>query len=295
MSKGIVEVAKPNKSLVDIAPKDLSFSSEWETPKIFAQTSSDWTNTLGYLPMFMGFRRLSDDVPLSPWLNEYVAGGFTNSNYTHSVICTQEDGATGITYVGNDLSVNKFYSDYFYGETWSDTSAHALLFLEPLSGTPSGTIDSAGPFLICAKEGFNIPTHPTNCTLDSRFDTLKIFKTGTLTLSLPAETVTDNYKHYSAEVTHGLGYPPVYLPEAGVGLVLGTTPGDGSFTVNDILGLTMGNAGDPMLDVYVDSDKLYLRYTRTNRGFSWVYSAATVTLYYTIFYNPIGEEFNLLP
>jgi hypothetical protein len=89
--------------------------------------------------------------------------------------------------------------------------------------------------------------------------------------------------------------PSVYLPEAGVGWSLDYyNPGFGSFVLNDYLGFEQGCYGDVIVDVYVDSDNLYLRYTRNPSSSGDAYPSATVTMYYTIFYNEIGEEFNFL-
>jgi len=136
--------------------------------------------------------------------------------------------------------------------------------------------------------------------MDSRFDSLKIFKTGTLELNVPEKTfgISEAHQIYTAEVEHNLEYAPVFLPEAGVGWSLDSTLEDSSFIVNDNLGRIpadyAGVNASPVLDVYVDSQKLYMRLWRF--AYDWStrhYNAVTITLYYTIFYNEIGEEFDL--
>jgi hypothetical protein len=118
---------------------------------------------------------------------------------------------------------------------------------------------------------------------------------------MPAETITSgNSKTYTETVTHNLGYAPVYLPAAGIDWYMGYSGlGGSSFNVNDKLGFLV----NPLvayteyykLDVYVDASKLYMKYTRSaDGGGNQNFSACTVTMYYTIFYNEIGESFNYL-
>lgn len=144
--------------------------------------------------------------------------------------------------------------------------------------------------------------HDTNISermMDSRLDTLKIFKTGLLTLSLPAETLAyhaDSVVH-TTNIVHGLGYPPMYFPPATINMSVGGN-------INENFGAAHSGFGYAFetVDVYVNSDKLYLRCIRCSNGEDAfgsptgdrVFPAETLTLYYTIFYNDISEEFNLL-
>lgn len=299
MARGITRVAKRGENAKTTADKNLSFSSEWKTPKIFMQTSSNWTNTIGYVPNFMGFRQLNNSVPatfLSPYNSYYKNGGFNTGDYCHSLPSYMGDSIAwdGITLDENgNLLVSPFYD--YYASTWEDENAFALLMLDPIDGSPPSTYDlGSGGLYILAKEGDAKTNFPTRNSVDSRFDTFKIAKTGTLVMNVPAETIIagSGDSIYTEVVEHKLGYPPVYLPEAGIGMRLDLTE---SFIVNDILGLGNSYDSDPILDVYVNSDNLIMRYRRQDYIYmDTEYNALTITLYYTIFYNEIGEEFNLL-
>jgi len=273
----ITKVARNGFDARTADDKDLSFSSEWKTPKIFIQTSSLWTNTIGYPPSFMSFRQIN------------------STDFTHDSLIDFDTDATKGTYVNyqGDIVVNK---------RSGDVNMFAIGWLEPLEGTPpeNYSLEEGGVFLLGSGDVEVRTAFPTDNSVDTRFDTFKIFKTGTLELNLPQETLFIGAadRVYTATVEHDLGYPPVYLPMATVGWDLGDSGVAGSsFVVNDVLGylLDYGLSGRAILDVYVDSEKLYMTCTRKSNDFYDVnFNAVTITMYYTIFYNEIGEEFNLL-
>jgi len=300
----ITKIARKGFDARYCADKDLSFSSEWKSPKIFKQTSKNWTNILGYLPSFMGFRQLNSSVPFTALNNyEYISGGFDTNCFTHDnpALISYPD-FMGVSIFDQDVILSPYYG-YTWGTDWYDENLFALLFLDPLFGTPPTTypLRSGGVYLL-GKGDVDVRTSfPYDNAMDSRFDTLKIFKTGTLELKAPAKTfaVSEAYQTYTAEIEHNLGYAPVFLPEAGVGWALDSSLDDDSFIVNDNLGrLPADYAGinsAPILDVWVDDTKLYMRLWRFANDWSTrAYSEITITLYYTIFYNKINEEFDLL-
>lgn len=249
-----------------------------------------WNNPLGYIPSFLAFRRLGADTPDTGY------NVFTGEEYTYSLIATKTDPFdAGVTFWGsNDLTIKPFEGD---------DGAYALLFLDPLEGDPPATypLRKGGVYLLGAGDVDVKTAFPYFNSMDSRFDSFKIFKTGTLVLNLPQETIPMNADSVVRTVTveHNLGYPPVFLPEATIGWgVWGVNMSN--FVINDNLGIiqapsSIGIDGDPFIDIFVDSEKLYLRYTRPSYSFrDEEYSAGTITMYYTIFYNEIGEEFDLL-
>lgn len=279
MSKAILKVARPGESALSAEDKDLSFSSDWATPKIFMQTNSDWTNTLGYIYSFMNFRKLNST-------------DFCQDQYVGMTIVPEEG-----VYLDSDgdLKVNTRSSQ-------GDSDMYAILYLDRISGTVPTTMKrDPGVKLLVAKEDYGTDSWATNLALDSEFDTFKIQNTGTLTLSLVAENIasTGSDKTYTATYEHNLGYAPVYLPQVGMNWDLGN-PGvhNSSFTVNDKIGYIVSSPtlGFSILDVYVDSSKLYIKYTRkAPSSGTRSFNAITVTMYYTVFYNEIGATFNLLP
>jgi hypothetical protein len=277
MSNPIIKVARPGYDVTAASAKDLSFSSEWETPKIFMQTQSSWTNTLGYIPSYFSFRKLN------------------TTDYCHDMLLNIDTDPYQGSYINLDgnLVVNT---------RSGDSGSSVILYFNSLNQTPPLTIsNSTKPSLIVAKDGYDTSTFPTNSSLDSRFDTFKIKNTGTLTLTMSGETILagGSNKTYSTNYQHSLGYPPMYLPIVGSGWNLGVGfIDDVSFVVNDYIGYVGaggGYTGISELNVYVDSDKLYMDYVRlANEFVDTNFSAVTVTMYYTLFYNDISEEFNLL-
>lgn len=277
MSNPILKMARPGYSAITTSNVNLSFSSDFETPKIFLQTNSGWTNTIGYIPSIMTFRQLN------------------STDFTHDLQIGNDSDPQQGAYLNTStgsLTINK---------RSGDTDMFAMLYFTDLSGTPPVTLERKGePRLVIAKEGYSTNAYPANLALDSRFDTFKIFKTGTMTLNMPAETLVIGAanKVYVSEVTHSLGYPPIYFPQATVDWDLGGSGVENSsFVVNDYIGylISFGLTGRAELDVYTDSSKLYMKCTRkSNLYFDVSFNAVTITMYYTILYNEIGEEFNLL-
>lgn len=302
MSKAIMKIAKLGEDIRYTTDKNLSFSSEIETPKIFMQTASDYDLTvLGYIPSFMGFRQLSSTIITRTSSATYIASGFDSGDYTFSISSTAGDSPSwgGVTIAetltGFELYVGG-YSGYFFGHSWADTGGRAIVFFDSNSTeTPTALSLENTPAILLASQGHSVSDHPLDLNIDSRFDTFKIYKTGTLELSLGAETVTTgNTSSSTAVYAHNLGYPPVYLPEAGVDWNIGNAYGvvANPFIVNDNLGdrAYMSYPSGHILDVWVDNTNLNMRVTRTEGE----YTALTIRMYYTIFYNDISEEFNLL-
>lgn len=141
--------------------------------------------------------------------------------------------------------------------------------------------------------------------ISSQFDTFKIFKTGEIYIDLPEETFNTGVRTKTATFNHNLGYPPVYTPMMRSHYAYDDDPNflenGGNYIVNDIDGnpIPASEGWSPGFDyeassVYIDSTKLTLEITRSAWVFDVKFGARRATLYYTIFYNPINEEFNLL-
>lgn len=249
-----------------------------------ALADETWVNTLGYIPSFLAFRQLGADTPDTGYRQ------FTGKEYTYSLTSTKTDPFDdGVTFYGNDLTIKPFEGD---------DGAYGILFLEPLDGTPpeSYALKAGGVFLLGSGDVEVRTAFPTDNSVDTRFDTFKIFKTGTLEIQLPTETLIAGASPVvrTATVHHNLGYPPVFLPEATIGWGIDIAS---DFIINEELGSITGRSGsdDNYIDVYVDSEYLYLKYTRHSySGGDRNYNEALLTMYYTIFYNEIGEEFNFL-
>jgi len=147
--------------------------------------------------------------------------------------------------------------------------------------------------------------------ISSQFDTAKVKVTGTLDLELPEEDVSGGFVVHTATVAHGFSDIPLYSPTTrgnlyGLDEFLGgdyiakiSTGGD--YIVNDISEVRIPAAAyssatvGEMASVFIDSTNLILQVDRFEFfGSPVTFGARKATLYYTIFYNRIDEEFDLL-
>jgi hypothetical protein len=163
-----------------------------------------------------------------------------------------------------------------------------------------------------SKEGVDVKTAANkDLLISSEFDTFKIAKTGSLVISLSAETVNFSEVIREATYAHGLGYVPFYGPlTRGVlygldeylgGDYAGKLENGGDYILNDIeevripaVGYSPAIAGESV-GVFVSSTNLILRVKRFNAMPEDVkFGARKCTLYYTIFHNRVDEQFNLL-
>lgn len=217
MSNPIIKVARANYDLTDATPENLAFSSEWESPKICVQTDSNWDNTLGYIPAFLSFRKLNS--------TDYCHETFDNAG--------DIDNDRGAYFNSSgDLTINT---------RSGDSGMTVIIFLDQISGTVSGTITPKDnlPKIVLAKENYSISDHPVYHSVNSQYDSMKIYKTGTLELSMNAETIPAGAANriYTSEYEHGLGYPPVYFPVVGKDWHLRYSAlSNDSFIVNDYVG-----------------------------------------------------------
>ncbi len=161
-----------------------------------------------------------------------------------------------------------------------------------------------------SKEGVNVETAVNKDLLvSSQFDTLKIFRTGELVLLCPTEDVPGNTNvYYTKTFNHNLGYIPAFLPliyDTPAPVEDGPIIVGGEYIVNDLddtpIPVTPGwgpTFTGEFVSVLVTSTQLILSVRRFWQDFfggppeEWAES--TATLYYTIYYNKVNEEFNLL-
>jgi hypothetical protein len=175
-----------------------------------------------------------------------------------------------------------------------------------------------------SKGGIEVKTAANkDLLISSDFDTFKIQRTGSLTISIPTETLKNTSKTYTATYSHNLGYIPFVLPSLNLGignpapfnLDFTKTPVEYQVTTpyvfNDIEEQYIPPGpfgfGGPVIvfevaNLEVSSTQLKIVVTRTSSvldPFTGLYedvkfTASTGTLYYTIFHNRADEEFNLL-
>lgn len=250
-----------------------------------------------------------------------------------------------------------------------DSASIAIVFIDPFSSNP----DLSG---FKNRDGARIQVFASSSTekdplnkINSLYDTLKVFKSDTVTINIPEWTpnVSDVYDINTTTISHGLNYNPFFMPiiPAQISLVIyyqwywqwhnrhswatateylvddyvsvsgdiyickqyhtssaSTQPGSGaswtdywylnasgapyeiptSIDLNNLedIKYVYGGASvfdDEMLEVYCTSSDLVINYKRF--AFDWggsysTFPARTLTLSYTIFYNDVSEELDLL-
>lgn len=328
MSNPVIKIAKPGKSVIGLNLKDFALNTKYALPKIYKQiTVVDDTviaNPLGYPHGSWCFRRLNKDSyyslggaePASFWEPHVHVSGpilsslFTGKEYTFMSSTSIGSLYTGATVKDDEIEIRNL--EYIIGYDGGapmigkDTSISTVLFAEPLGETDKDIAIRGNPVFRVASEGKDINTSKAyEQNLDRRFDTLKIYKTGELTLSLPEETIPymGDCIVRTATFNHGLGYPPMYFPPATVNMSLstrGSTNGD----INGFYSSAVSGFGYDFstVDVYVDSNNLYIRSIRASNGPDAfgsetgprTHPALTLSLHYTLFYNEIGSDFDLL-
>ena len=329
MSRPVIKIAKPGRSVIGLSPKDFALNTKYALPKIYKQvTVEDDTiipNPLGYPHGAWCFRRLNKDSyyslggaePASFWepcvhvSGPILSSLFTGNEYTFSSPTSIGSLYTGATVRDNEIEIRN--SEHIIGYDGStpiygkDTSISTVLFAEPL-GVMGGDIGVSGnPVMRVSAEGMDIEgTRVYGQNLDGRLDTLKIYKTGELTLSLPEETIPymGDCVVRTATFNHGLGYPPMYFPPATVNMSFSNWKNDKQYNINQHYPLAVSGFGYDFstVDVYVDSNNLYIRSIRATNGPDAfgsetgprTHPALTLSLHYTLFYNEIGSDFDLL-
>lgn len=294
MSNPILKIARPGKDVRGLDPKDFALNTKYMLPKIYMQktvtSNTNLTNELGYPHGSWAFRRLTSSSyyrknteavgfydPSNWYSGSIYSNLFTGDEYTYFNSTSTE---TGVVTEGAIVDSSQIKIKIPTG----DTSLSVVLFAESLGTTSSDIQLPSKPYIAIGVEGESLSeTNLSEQRMNTKLDTLKIFKTGTLTLSLPAETLVykADSKAYVASVAHGLNYPPMYFPPETV---------------------STGFVGQQSTDVYVDDTNLYYRVIRCSYGddaFGYPggnknFSAENRTFNYTIFYNDITEEFNLL-
>ncbi len=171
-----------------------------------------------------------------------------------------------------------------------------------------------------SKEGVDVKTASNkDLLISSEFDTFKVFRTGSIVLNMPNETLSEEQKSYTATYTHNLGYVPAALPIVSIsGFAGNVAPIDENwwetgrykvtspYIVNDISDIIVNpgiwGAGPTFVHegirTEINSTQLKLIIDRVcflgPFGGEIEFTASQATLYYTIFHNRVDEEFDLL-
>lgn len=152
-----------------------------------------------------------------------------------------------------------------------------------------------------SKEGKDVNTATAkDLSFSSQYDTLKVLRTGTLTISLPSETINNNVKTYTATYTHNLGYIPFFLPLARNVLNQNTVGSTTAWNINDTNDVAIPAGGfSPSTEgeyarLYATSTTLVLEVKRYNSiPINVAFGAKTANVYYTLFHNRVDETVDL--
>ena len=137
--------------------------------------------------------------------------------------------------------------------------------------------------------------------IDTKFNMLKIKKTGTLEIDLPSETLNSSSSNHSVTYSHNLGYIPFFTPFIAGALYPDALDTGGDYIVNDIgendipAGAYSPPSASEFTYIKADTTDLTFEVRRANiTPFDQVFGARKATLYYAVFYNKMNEEYNLL-
>jgi len=279
---------------------NLSYDSDYASPKLFenkyfSATSpyySTYTHNLGYIPSVFLFRKLSS-TEWAHGMKDYMAQTpFYYAYYDDLLRLTSTQARVGCIYnVNTSAKV--------------DEGTMAMFYLDPVENAEV-SFKNTGPRISIARDGYDAQSgHPKDFKVDSRFDTFKVYKTGTLLLECPSVIAQTDTRTVYFE--HNLGYIPFFTP-----LVPYTTNlhniyfSGGGYTIptninvsnlseyNFARVISTSSDEEEVVRVWVTSTRLYLQLFRQNYYGSTTFEERNITMNYTIFYNRVDEEFNLL-
>jgi hypothetical protein len=178
-----------------------SYDNLFFTPKIFkykrvaagspATDAVTFSHGLSYPPRGLSYVEIDDD----PLTVGYNRGGYVADDSDITMTPGQHYDYSTSPYTATD-----------------NTGVYGVCMLDPL-GTPSSTPaphTKTSPVIIAGT-----PNHGADYSqeLNTYYDTLKVYSSGTLTVSADAEEIADTDNHwYTATYTHNLGYIPMYAP-----------------------------------------------------------------------------------
>jgi hypothetical protein len=301
MAGPVLEIAKSGEDLTTAGSVDMALDSDLLLPKIYmvkeltpdGSGNVSYTHGLGYPPMFLYYEQ-QQYLQSNPAYEEFDPNRFIWGSQNRYYTMDSTEFTTTVGGISND--------------------AYLVLFLDPLEepGTEPSPTTTSRPRL---RVGDAVGTDADyKNRIDSKYQTLKVYMTGELECDLDAFNATsiiggDNEQTDWFSVEHGLGYPPIFTPFGinTVGLDLMAAYDESipsSFSVNDVndlfaekwaYSLSGSYIQYEIIWIYVDEDYYYLGYQRKNLDAASGYNfpARTVTVDYTIFNNPINEEFDL--
>jgi hypothetical protein len=306
MSKGILKLARSGYDARTADDLNIGYDSDYATPKIFwikhATPSSspyytDFTHNLGYVPSFFAMRNIDNTKWCHAMHDDLIL--LTYNMYFNE------------SFVEADTSKFRVRRLLDQGSP-SDVGTTLIAMFDPIKDDDvTYTPSVVKPYIAVAKESKDAKSgHPKDMHIDSRFDTFKIYKTGTITLNAPEVTtsgagVVDTRSTYFA---HNLGYIPFYTPLVPYNNELqfiyfnrsGPPDIPEPVNVSDLSDFALSNiyATSPWISeriqVYVTSTRLYLVFKREGYYGGETFPARTINMKYTIFYNKINETLDLL-
>lgn len=306
--KAVLQIAKQDEDLREVDSSGMVLDSLRFLPKIYLVKKLmpnipegyvwgeyEYTHNLGYPPMYLYYDEHSrfqeneySDQVFSP--HRFIWGSYGKFAY---------------------MSNTKFNDD-----AGGSTNRYLILMNNPLlaPASPSSPTSHPDPRIKVGEDLENDPDY--EASIDTKYQTLKVHMQDQLVCNLPQWSATsllggNSLRYDWFDVTHNLGFPPVYTPfginTTGLDVVSASGGNVASdFLVNDLNDVwakrwsyDFGRSADNHLEglwIYVDNTKYYVGYRRQNWDYEngYTFPARTVRVNYTIFNLPINEEFNLL-
>lgn len=310
-----LKVAKEGGQALIDASKDLSLDSDTFIPKIYRSIHSTSTQTIShgltYPPQYLFMR----EITTSPKKYAYGLDEF-------SAFSLQKMPDIGVT--ASNLYIGKFpafVSGTPIGSISADVGMWALLMMEPCKNPTTQPAQTQHPNPVF-KLGDDVNTDPDYLLrIDSKYDSFKVAKSNLITLNLPtwnapaATTAVDPDTGFdyvvpatqtvTASDLHGLSYVPYYQPFVPYKIDLTEVYANdipSTVNINGLVNIFSPNFAfvsegySEEVYVWVNDSRVYIDYTRNNIDTSsgHTFPARTITMDYTVFYNRVDEEFNLL-
>ena len=202
MSKSVIKAARREYDVRSALSRDLSFSTEFFLPKIYrimrSTTEKSSAHGLDYKPMVFFMREITSSpkrVGHYSWVSNYPI--ISNPSVT-DVDVVFKKGKSVPPWDGN------------YNPPVTDAATIAVLCIDPLQRPIDAFNRKADYPVIRVGSEIGDP----NKVLDSKYDTLKVFKSGEVTIDIPKWTSTkdSDVDTVTYTIDHNLGYIPFFAP-----------------------------------------------------------------------------------
>lgn len=314
-SRGVIKIARPGADALTVKGKDLALDSNLQLPKIYKSkrvtTATSISHGFDYPIQYLAMREITTSPKkfayALPELTSYPIQPYPNISSDDTYLHLAPFPA----FVGLPANIP------------ADKAVWGLFLADPCVEVETQVPQTrkSGPVVKIGGKAMGDADY--ELSMSSHYDSLKVAKSGMLTLSVPSwnapaatmgidpisgfDVVIPSRNFVSTDTLHGLDYVPYYMPflsnridVSEVYLFPDSIPSVINLDeIQTIFGPTYGwprpSVGEYVY-IWVSDSKICLEYERLNWDNYNTYSfpARTVNLGYTIFYNRVDEEFDLL-